>query len=481
MTRRLAALLVLALLAPAPAIAGPDRAASRIRSILAAPDAVPAGRYGIHVSDAATGESLFTADGETTRIPASVMKIVTTSAAFRELGPDFRFRTRVLARAGPGADGALAGDLVVEGGGDPSLSVALGPADEPGALDRLARDVARAGVRRIEGDLVLDDARFDRVLRHDSWPGNQLDRAYCAPVTALLVARSCVTVRVRPGAAVGDPAVVTLRPATGSLRVLNRVKTTATKAKHKIILSVDRAKGTVLAKGLAWVKSTGYEAELAVPDPTPYLGDVFRTCLVRAGVSLRGEVRCARGAAASLENPVVLATHATPLMDVLEVTNRESQNLYAECLLKTLGVEKAGEGSFGAGAAVTTSLAERSGVGKGQLSQADGSGLSRENLVSPLALTTLLDAVFDTADPLAYLRTLAVPGDEAGTLRRRMKDLGGAVRAKTGTINRVSALAGYVRGRQGRVVSFACLVNHPDIARARRLQDALCRILYEEF
>jgi D-alanyl-D-alanine carboxypeptidase/D-alanyl-D-alanine-endopeptidase (penicillin-binding protein 4) len=479
--RRAALLLLLLAALPARGEEANARTAEALQKLLLANAPAPE-TYGIDIRDARTGESIFKAAATTPRLPASTMKLFTTGAAWLLLGEGYRFETKALAGGGPTGDGVLSGDLILLGGGDPTLEVRGGADDERALVDELAARIARSGVKRIAGDLVLDDSRFDRELRHPTWPGNQLDKWYCAPVSALTVARSCLTLVVRPGAAAGAPAVVSQRPASGAYRLENAITTTAKKSEQVIIVDFDEARNVVRARGKIWDQGGGYDAEVAVPDPTMFFGRVLQQALVRAGVALGGDVVARPGAAAELTEPVLLAQVSTPLLDVLRITNRRSQNLFAECLLKTLGVVQTGAGSFRAGAAVTGALVTRLGVPAEEFRQVDGSGLSRENLVSPRAMTTILAHVFNTGDPVGFMGTLPSGGAESGSLRNRLADLGGEVRAKTGTIRGVSCLAGYVRGESGRVYAFAVLVNDPAMgtSRARDLQDGICRILRRE-
>jgi len=479
MIRRTAPIpLLLALLAVSAAAAEP---AEELRTLLRIRGPA-AGKLGAAVLDAKTGEVLVGRDEETAYLPASAMKIVTTAVSVLELGLDYELRTWVVAAAKPDAAGELAGDLIVLGGGDPSLEVASEAGEEPGAIDRLAREVSRAGVRRVAGDLVLDDGRFDRRLRHPSWPGDQLQRWYCAPVTALTAQRSCLTVLVKPGDAVGGRGRVVLHPDTGIVRLENRITTAAKKGEQKIILDLPPGGDTLRVTGKVWKGSGGYPGEVAVPDPTAYFGDLFRRALVRHGVSVEGRTVRGPGRASEIEAPVVLATHDTPLLDLVGTTNRRSQNLFAECLLKNLGYERRKRGSFEGGAAVTAEFLGRLGFGEDAFAQADGSGLSRGNRVSALALARVLAAVYATKARNPFILTLPTGGAAEGSLRKRMKDLEVNVAAKTGTIDGVSALAGYVRARSGRMLCFAVLDNgvhwkrHP-LRDARRLQDDLCRIL----
>ena len=474
-------LLILILFGLAPSVRAEGDVGASIRALLAARGPA-ADKYGICVADAKTGVELFGAAARTPRIPASVMKLYTTAGAFLEFGADHVLETKAVAGTRPRADGVLVGDLILLGGGDPTLDLRKDGETEPGSIEELAGHVARSGVARIEGDLVVDDALFDRELRHPDWPANQLHKWYCAPVSALTAARSCITAEVRPGSADGEKAAVRLVPASSAFRLENSVVTTSAKSEQVIIVDVRPGSPVVRVKGRIWSGGPGYDAEVAVPDPAVFCGHVFHRALIRAGVALTGDIVLRPGAAAALAEPIVLGRVGTSVGEILEITNRRSQNLFAECLLKLLGCADGVPGSFAGGAAATARLAAELGVPPEEITQADGSGLCRENRVSPRALISLLSHVYRQSDPLPFLSSLAAGGDPEGSLRSRMKDLGSEVLGKTGTIAGVSALAGYVRAKSGRILCFAVLVNDPRMpaAVARGLQDEICRILWRE-
>ncbi len=473
--------LLLMLLVPAGAVRADAVSARAALDRLAAASGPAAGAWGAAVVDARTGAPVYDAQARTPRVPASSLKLLTTAAAWLLLGPDYRFVTSALAATGPDGDGALAGDLVVLGTGDPTLTVEEAPGEAAGKIDLLAREVSRAGVRRIDGDVVLDAGAFTGAARHPDWPDDQMWRWYCAPVAALTVARSCIVLRVEPGAAAGQPGRVTLRPPLRVLRVVNETVTVENRKDHRIIIDPPAADGSVRVRGGVLRSGGAFDGEIALPDPVAAFGDAFRQALVRAGVAVRGDVVVRPGA--SRAAPVRLAAVETPLPEIVEVANRRSQNLFAECLLRALGREKGTEGSFAGGSAAAAAFAVSRGVPEAEVRPVDGSGLSRGNRVSPRALVSILRSVYTESEkPEKFLATLAAGGDEEGSLRRRLKELGNDVRAKTGTINGVSALAGYVRAKSGRVVAFAVLVNDPKMSldRARAFQDEVCRILRRE-
>ncbi|MEN8150109.1 MAG: D-alanyl-D-alanine carboxypeptidase/D-alanyl-D-alanine-endopeptidase [Planctomycetota bacterium] len=473
----IAVLTVLAVRAPARSTA-PE---AKLDALLSS-RAPAAGTFGVVVVAAKDGEVLYRRDALAPRIPASTMKLVTTGASFVALGDEAELVTRALAAAKPKPGGALEGDLVILGGGDPALDVAR-DGSETGKIDHLARAVSRAGVARIRGDLVLDDSRFDREFRAPGWPSDQLTRSYCAPVSALTVGRGCLTVVVHPGDAPGAAGRISLVPAARFLTVKNRVTTTAKKSEHRIHVSLPLDSKTVTVSGKVWTKSTGFPAEVTAPDPTLLFGEALRNRLAAYGVALGGGVVLRPGAAKALGEPVEIASVTSRLTDLVHVTNQESQNLYADCLFKNLGFLLKGEGTFASGGKATAAFAAKLGFPEGHVVQVDGSGLSRENRVTPWFLAKLLSHLYVREDWNEFVRSLPHGGQSGTSLRRRMKDLGRNVFAKTGTIRGVSGLAGYVRAKSGKVLTFAVLVNDRrwTASKSRGLQDAVCRIIFEGY
>ncbi len=429
------------------------------------------------VWDAATGRRVFVRGGDVPRRTASVMKLATTGAALLALGADHELETVLRATAQP-QGGVLEGDLVVEGFGDPGLSTHLAEGGAEGAVAQLAHAVRERGVRTVRGDLIVDTSAFPGPDRHPGW-GWQEGRYdwYMAPVTALTLNDACIDVNVLPGTAVGAPARLTVTPANGLVAFENRLTTVADRKKH--VVAFDRAAdGRIPVRGAVWTGSTGFDTSLACVDPPALLGDVLARALAREGVTLEGSVRVLRGPpAASWPRPeprpgVVLARHATPLGDAVRVTNRRSQNLWAELLLRSLGVELEHDGSFQGGCrAVARTLALPAGT---QFTQVDGSGLARENVAQVGALGAVLLQLYASPQRLVFMDSLARGGDPEGTLHDRFKGARyeGRVLAKTGTLRDTSALAGFVRRDDGTVLVFVILCEGP-VWRARTLQDAV--------
>ena len=490
--RRLLALLVVAVGLAGPAapvavagdagsaVATPAAVAGRL-SARVAQSGARAGRFGGAVVDLDTGAVLWEREGSTLLVPASVAKLATAVAALDLLGPGYRFETTLEARGTfDAATGTLEGDLVLRGSGDPSLSRREKPSDPLWPLSSLAAALAAKGVRAVHGALVLDDTVFDRQGLHPSWPASDLDDWYGAPAGGLSFNDACVTVRVRGGAEEGAPASVTTPCTSGPWPVVSEVRTGAERsAQVGGAFTADRARLRVFGTVGPGVE---HEFDVPVPDPVLHAGAAMVAALSAAGVRVTGGARLAASAAdRAVGEEVARVEHGLP--DVLRTMNRRSQNFYASSVFKACGAAVAGTGTWASGERAVLDALARRGVPVEGARLVDGSGLSKENRLTALALARLLARA--ERDPLRgpiLSDSLAVPGDE-GTLQRRFRDAESRrrLRAKTGTLGRsgVHALVGLVDGRDGRRgFAFAFLVNDGKID-GRDLVDALARLLVD--
>ena len=404
-----------------------------------------------------SGEVLAAHEAERALIPASNMKLLTTLAALELLGPDFAHETRVLVAAAP-VEGVVQGDLFVVGGGDPTISRRFDPSP---LLSDWAAALWDKGLRRIGGDVVIDDRCFEAQRFHPAWEASDGEEWYGAEIGGLTLNDGCLDVIVSGGA---EGPKVQLEPPTAYLTLDLQARPTGAKKEHSFALTrTGPDKRTLRVSGKVWTRAGGYEASVPVPDPGLYFACVLREALVRQGIAVDGAARRVREG----ETPAGLTVwqRRAPLPRTLEVTNQRSQNLYAESLLKTLGQVRRGEGSWKAGAAELQAFARSAGVAEGQVVVSDGSGLSRENRLSARALVTVLQRALRGPHAELYLGTLAVPGEE-GTLRSRLRDLGQGVtlHGKTGTMTGIHGLSGVLVKGERRVV-FSFLGNGPGAVR----------------
>ena len=464
-------------------VAPPASADAALAELLARPT-LKGIEVSVAVVDVADGRMLLARSIDAPRVPASNMKLVTTAAAVGLLGADYRFTTRFVAEGAPDADGLLAGDLVVVGGGDPCLRGdilgALGIA-EPAAF--LADMLLEAGVRRITGALALDDGLFDDQRQHPEWPADDLDKAYAPPVDALSMHGNCLTLEVSGRGGSPQARLVT---ATGGYRVENELRRAATSTEFLIWPRRPDESGMVRLTGTVGAAVDQRPVQVPVLDGSRLFGLSLLAELQRRGVTVDGGLALRPGAAAALGSPVELATYSSPLSTAVLLANKESDNSIAEHLFKLVGAEVVGEGSFAGGArAVERFLGQQVGTATVALAVRDGSGLAPTNRVTARCLVDVLTAMArgpaDQRD--VYLRTLPVSGLD-GSLAERLAEApyAGRVRAKTGWIGGASSLSGYAYTRSGRLVAFSLLFNGVPRGRNRYMkaaQDDICRLLVD--
>ena len=471
----------------APALSAPETtrapAVDRIEALLGQGE-LKGARVAVSVVDVEQGQTLFARSVDLPLAPASNMKLLTTAAAISLLGPSHVFRTRLLSAAPPDAQGVLAGDLVVQGSGDPCLRDDAAPSGQAAdAAATLVELLKRSGVSRVTGRLVLDDGLLDRTWVHPDWTPGDIANSYAAPIGALSIHGNCLRLAIDGG----PPPEARLATAAATYRVRNELR------------AADRSNafeaGAIRPDGAGVVRVTGEvgrtvgrrEIEVPVVDPT----ELFARCLLwhldAAGIKVRGDVAVEAGAAAALVAPVELACIETPLGNALIVANKESDNSIADHLFKVVGAAQGGEGSFEGGArAVTSFLEQRVGTPVSELVLRDGSGLSHRNRVTARAMTAAL-AAMARAEPAvrdAFLRSLPVAGED-GSLDERLQEPAhaGSVRAKTGYISGVSCLSGYARTRSGRTLAFSILINDygpkQTNQQMKAVQDDVCRALVD--
>ncbi|MDH3522608.1 MAG: D-alanyl-D-alanine carboxypeptidase/D-alanyl-D-alanine-endopeptidase [Acidobacteriota bacterium] len=475
--------LALALLGPAPAGGAGlrDQLVSATEKVRRAAPAL-----GVHVVEVRSGETVYAYEPDRVRIVASNAKLFTSAAAVDRLTPGYFLETTLQAR-GLVLEGRLAGDLAVVGAGDPTISGRHHGDDPLFVFRQWGRELRAAGIERVGGDLVLVDGFFEAEGVHPDWPRDQLHKWYEAPVSALTFNDNCVWVSVRPGAAPGAPASVEITPDVPTVRVESRALTTSRSRSHSI--AVDRRPGSnvVEVSGLVYQGAEPFVVAVTVPDPARLFGDGLAAGLAQAGVTLEGAVRVEHHLP---ESPWrVLVRHRTSLQTVLEVTNKRSQNLYAEALLKLLGAELCGEGSWASGARVVASFLEELGIEPGAYSFVDGSGMSRNDQFSPRQVTALLRHMFFHRHGRAYMQSLAYAGESdldppwmTSSLSERFVEerYRHNVVAKTGGLDGVSTLSGYAKGRSGTLYAFSILCNGaPARWRAKQAQDEIVRALVD--
>jgi serine-type D-Ala-D-Ala carboxypeptidase/endopeptidase (penicillin-binding protein 4) len=443
----------------------PERALAAGLDSVFADTAFAHAHWGVLVRSLDRGDVLYARDAGKLVVPASNMKIVTGAVALEALGPEYRFRTRVAA-TGPVRAGTLQGDLVVVGGGDPTIAAHFTGGDTRAVFRAWADSLRARGITRITGGVVGMDDVFDDVPLGRGWAWDDLDASYSAEISGLELNEGMATVRVAPGASIGSPAAVTVEPATAYLPVTSTATTGAPGS--AVTFEVARApQGTgIVVTGSVPRDTALVDDEVAVRNNTLYFASVLRESLAAAGIRVDGAAQDADDRGVPLDSAALqpLFTHASPPMrEVLAGFLKPSQNQIGEMLLKTLGHElRGGPGSARSGAAVVDSVLRTWGLPSGRLlAQADGSGLSRYDLVAPELLAGILTHMTRSPNWSAWYADLPIAGVD-GTLAGRMKGtpLAGNVHAKTGTLSGVRSLSGYLTTAAGEHLVFSIIANN---------------------
>jgi len=434
----------------------------RIDAVAESSATIGRGFAGIHVVELATGKTIYRRNEDRLLLPASNAKLFTSALALLRLGPDHRFTTQVL------SDGA---DLVLAGGGDPSLSgrvfpyqkdAAQGPALKP--IEDLADQVVAHGIRRVDGDIVGDDRVYPWAPYAPSWTQDDMLRDFGAPASALSVNDNALTVLVRPGARAGDPAELSLDPPLEYYTIDNRIETVGRGSETKIRLARHPGSRQLLLWGSIPAGHAAVAEPLAIDDPALYAACALYDALTRRGVAISGHPVARHRLATDDYNPpqgTVLASRTSPpLVPLLQMMDKVSQNLFAELMLREVGRVSRHQATREAGLEELDLLLAELGGAKDESRLEDGSGLSRNAMITPRLMTRLLVFMHGSKYREDWVALLPVGGED-GTLRHRLCCVVDAkgIRAKTGSLSRALALSGYADSKSHGRLAFSIIVN----------------------
>ena len=425
--------------------------------------ALDGARVGVFVRDLRDDRIVAEHDAGKGFMTASNMKLVSLAVGLASLGPEFRFRTMLVA-TGPVRDGVLWGDLVLVGSGDPTFGGRQEGEDPAAVFARLIETATRErGLVQITGDVLGDDDFQPDEVMGEGWAWNYQGDDYAAQVSGLCFAENCATLRIGTSA-IGSAPRVTVIPATRFLEIVNQATSEVPGTKRALWAVRERATNRVRIGGRLATDAKPWSTKVSVENPTAYAATVLRERLLARGVRVDG---AAFDRDLAPERPErygdesVLAVHeSAPLREILVTLGKVSQNLYAEQVLRA-----SAPGNHGMTAASAHAKAVLAGLGVDTTGMriADGSGLSRLDLVRPRQLGDLLTGVWRSEHRADFVRALPIGGVD-GTLASRFESgpARGRVVAKTGNISAVTALSGYVlrKGEDDPPLVFSCLVNN---------------------
>lgn len=460
--------------APVPAT-GERAALSYMLDSLAASPEFRNAFWGLLVVDPVRGETLYARNQAKLFTPASNQKLLTSAIALTQLGADYSWQTRLLAR-GTVRDSVLDGNLLVEGRGDPSVSDhAQGDAMIP--LHALADSLRARGIRRITGSVLAFGDAFPGPTFGDGWEVDDLDYSYGAPVDELLLNEGFTSVILTAGARTGDSVSVRLSPPVPESirRIDNRTHTRArsdsTTAFQRVSSAVDTLGNSLVLTG-ELMAGTSDTIEVVHRTPNGAYLAALRRALADRGITVVGGGHASTAAAET----VLVTQRSMTLRSVLPLFLKPSQNQLGELLFRTLALEKTGVGSADSARVVYERQLKAWGAADDGRMVRDGSGLSRRDKVSPETLVRVLDAMRRSPDFALFYASLPIAGVD-GTIKRRMRgtSAAGNVHAKTGTLTGARSLSGYVTTADGQLLIFSALCNNYTVSTTvvDRLSDAL--------
>lgn len=371
---------------------------------------------------------------DTALCPASALKTVTTAAAFDLLGEDFRFETRIGGSAALGANGVLEGNLILVGGGDPTLSSE--------DLEAMVAELVKAGLKQVGGRVLVDDAIFPRQPVSDHWNWGDIGNAYGAGAFGVNVDHNRMVIRFDPGAKIGDAA--TLLPgalATKDTRWLNRVSTAAAGSGDQVVVYSQPFGRMITLQGTVPLGEAGFSVTGALPDPPAMAVEYLTKSLQQSGVRILG-----REIAGAKATTTLTSHRSAPLPEIIDHLHKVSDNLEAQCLFLTMGRQQKADP-----AKALRDYWQQKGVFFTGLRLIDGSGLARATMIRPI--------------DLAKINHIARHGSHGERYRQSLSTyLNGSVRAKLGAMSGVKTEVGFLTLADGREVTYALMANGLDPA-----------------
>src|SRR5689334_8085952 len=441
---------------------------AKISEVLAKPE-LSSAMVGIKAVSLDNGRVLFEENAGKLLRPASNMKLYTVAAALDRLSPDYRFSTSVYANTRPDAAGVVHGELIIYGRGDPSIAARFNNGDYYKGIDDLATRIVAAGVKRVEGDIVGDESYFVGPKYGSGWNWEDLTWYYGAEITPLTANDNALDLFVKPGTALGQPALITTGPPDPLLTIVNKVTTSAKGQRRDI--SIHRGLGENTITGSIPLEDRGYTGGIGISHPGLLFVYMLRSSLAAKGITITGASKT-RGLESSAVQNEIATLQSPPFSVIAAQTLKPSQNLYTELILRTLGkvappppttttTSNLSQTSEELGLEAVKAFLKMVGMRPEALVLDDGSGLSRNDMITAEASVQLLTFMSKHRYAAVFRDALPIGGVD-GTLRNRFKGTPAEnnVRAKTGSLSSAASLGGYLTTAGGEKVAFSIMVNN---------------------
>ncbi len=435
-------------------------------------------QWGVVIQSLETGEYFYKRNEDKLFIPASDIKLFTTASGLILLGPNYRFSTNIFMRGK--LDGSiLDGDLIVQGGGDPTFSERFYDGDLYKVFNDWADSLLAKGIDEITGNIIGDDSKFDDVGYGKGWAWDHLSYWYSAPSSAISFNDNCVDLYVTVNKK-EKKAVILQNPDTKYIVVVNNIDVVPKDSVTSI--DVYRQLGTNIVTVFGTIKNLPdtVKTYVTVNNPTQFSMVILKKILMEKGIKVNGFPIDVDDISTPLDYSSIkklFGFYSLPLKEIIKVINKNSQNFFAEQLLKTIGYEKKGLGTSANGITSITPILRDMGINPESLVMVDGSGLSPLNLASPKQIVALLNYMYKSKYFIPFYNSLSIAGVD-GTFGNRLKNTKaeGRIRAKTGYLDAVRSISGYAYTADNEPVVFSMIVNdfNVPVKLAENLQDLVC-------
>ena len=433
--------------------------------------------WGVDIQSLKTGETFYKVNADKLFSPASLLKLFTTSSALLLLGSDYQYKTTIYTD-GNIKNHTLHGNLVIKGSGDPSISNRFIDGSVNVVFEMWADSLKKLGIKKIDGNIIGDDDNFDEVRLGKGWSHEVINNWFAPPSGALCFNDNSISITIVPTEP-GMPADITIEP-NSEYKFLKKVVTISSKNEPNIEISKKNGSQVISVSGLISKDSPAKKFYVSVDDPTEYFLYSLYNTLTDNGIEITGAFfdKDDEGITVQDDNLTPLFSHfSVPLSKLITEVNKNSNNFYAEQIFRTIGYELIGYGDINNSLMMTEDILKKMGINPDNLMIVDGSGLSKLDLVTPKQVINVLSYLYKSDEFGTFYGSLPVAGTD-GTLADRYKNTTGAknIHAKTGYLENIRSLAGYLKTADGEPIVFCIIVNNFLVPSqlANYLQDKVC-------
>lgn len=421
------------------------------------------------VSDTKTGESLLKSEPQLSLVPASIMKVVTTATALEVFGPDFRFQT-VLSYSGNIRNDTLSGDLLVIGGGDPTLGSEYFPENNRFPEEWISA-IQQKNIRVVTGNLILDASVYESQMIPNTWIWEDIGNYFGAGASGISVYDNLYEIHLSSGNVPDQlTKVIMITPVIPNLDLLNEVRSSDLNSDQAWVFGSPLENRRII-RGTIPKNRNDFIIKASVPDPQALLASEFRKKLLANGIQFSGQLKFEKTNSNENHSGQLSVIQSPPLRDIIRVTNHESVNLFAEHFLKHLAYQKYGLGTTKDGCKLIVQFWKDKGLDLNGFFMNDGSGLSRFNALTASQMVAILNYMkAKSAYSVDFYESLATVGNGTLTVFKNENFPNQCLRAKSGSMTRVRCYAGYLTTFSGRQLSFAIMLNNFSCSQAEATQ-----------